>query len=355
MLLGPITGPILGGWLIGSFSWHWIFLINLPIGIVALILAVIVLPSDKAEPSESFDFLGMLLASPGLALFLFGVSSIPGEGTVAAPKVLISAALGLVLMVAFVFHALRTEHPLIDLHLFRNRALTFSVLTMVLFACAFFGAGLLLPTYLQQVRGESALQAGLLIAPQGLGAMLTMPIAGRFVDKIGPGKIVIVGIALLAIGMSFFTQLGADTSYVALCAALFVSGLGMGCTMMPIMTAAIQTLSHQQVARGSTLMNIINQTAGSIGTATMSVVLTNLLNNQPLARPAIASKFDPTIAEKVPPGAIQEGLNQAATAFSHTYIVALVLIIATVIPAFFLPRTKPKTLAVADAPAAVVH
>jgi EmrB/QacA subfamily drug resistance transporter len=355
MLLGPIGGPILGGWLIGSFSWHWIFMINLPIGIVALILAFIVFPSDKPEPSESFDFLGMLLASPGLALFLFGVSSIPGEGTVASPKVLISAALGLLLMVAFVFHALRTEHPLIDLHLFRNRALTFSVLTMVLFACAFFGAGLLLPTYLQQVRGESALQAGLLIAPQGLGAMLTMPIAGRFVDKIGPGKIVIVGIALLAIGMSFFIQLGADTSYVAMCAALFVSGLGMGCTMMPIMTAAIQTLSHQQVARGSTLMNIINQTAGSIGTATMSVVLTNLLNNQPLARPAIASNFDPTIAQKVPPGAIQEGLDQAATAFSHTYIVALVLIIATLIPAFFLPRTKPKTLVVADAPAAVVH
>jgi hypothetical protein len=102
-------------------------------------------------------------------------------------------------------------------------------------------------------------------------------------------------------------------------------------------------------------MNIINQTAGSIGTATMSVVLTNLLNNQPLARPAIASNFDPTIAQKVPPGAIQEGLDQAATAFSHTYIVALVLIIATLIPAFFLPRTKPKTLVVADAPAAVVH
>src|SRR5690349_1122316 len=181
MLLGPILGPILGGWLIGSFSWHWIFLINLPVGVVALILAVVVLPSDRPEPSESFDFLGMLLASPGLALFLFGVSSIPEQHTVASARVLVPAAIGLVLMVGFVFHALRTEHPLIDLHLFRNRQLTFAVLTAVFFAVAFFGSGLLLPSYLQQVQGKSTLVTGLLIAPQGLGAMLTMPIGGKLV------------------------------------------------------------------------------------------------------------------------------------------------------------------------------
>ncbi|MEV0029731.1 DHA2 family efflux MFS transporter permease subunit [Nocardia sp. NPDC050793] len=349
MLLGPIGGPILGGWLIDAFSWHWIFLINLPIGIVALVLAFLIFPADKPEPSESFDFLGMLLASPGLALFLYGVSSIPEAGTVTARKVVVPAVIGLVLLVAFVFHALRVKHPLIDLHLFRNKALTASVLTMVLFAIAFFGAGLLLPSYLQQVRGESALAAGLLIAPQGFGAMLTMPIAGRFVDKYGPGKIVMIGIVLLALGTAFFTQLEADTSYPIMCLALLVMGLGMGCTMMPIMTAAIQTLTHQQVARGSTLMNIINQTAGSIGTATMSVVLTNLLKDQPLAGPAIVANSDPAVAQQLGPDAVAAGLDQAAQAFSDTYIVALVLIVLTLVPAFFLPRTKPATTQDADA------
>ncbi|WP_378741506.1 DHA2 family efflux MFS transporter permease subunit [Nocardia brasiliensis] len=341
MLLGPICGPILGGWLI-EFHWQWIFLINLPIGIVALVLAYVVFPADKPEPSESFDFLGMLLASPGLALFLYGVSSIPGEETVLATKVLLPAIIGLVLMVAFVFHALRTEHPLIDLHLFRNRSLTFAVLTMVLFAIAFFGGALLLPTYLQQVRGESALTAGLLLIPQGLGAMLTMPIAGRLVDKIGPGKIVLVGIALIAVSTAFFIQLDVDTSYPLMLTALFVMGLGMGCTMMPIMTAAIQTLTHQQVARGSTLMNIVNQAAGSIGTAVISVVLTNLLNNEEFAKPAIVANADPKFAAQLPPGVLETGLSQAATAFSNTYVVALVLTVLTLVPAFFLPRTKPK-------------
>ncbi len=342
MLLGPIAGPILGGWLIQSFSWHWIFLINVPIGVVALVLAAAILERDHPEPSESFDFLGMLLASPGLALFLFGVSSIPGEGRVVATKVLLPAILGIVLLAGFVVHALRTEHPLIDVHLFRNRDLTSAVLTMVVFATAFFGAALLLPSYLQQVRGESTLNAGLLIAPQGLGAMLTMPVSGRLVDRIGPGKIVLTGIVVIGIGMSAFTHITPHTSFWLIEGALFVMGLGMGATMMPTMTAAIQTLTQQQVARGSTLMNIINQTGGSIGTATISVVLTNLLNHRQYAHVAIAAHFAPQLRAKIPPGILQEGLRQAASSFSHTYVVSLCLIAVTLIPAYFLPRTRPR-------------
>ncbi len=344
MLLGPIGGPILGGWLIEAASWHWIFLINLPIGIVAIALAYYVFPKDEPHPSESFDWLGMFLLSPGLALFLFGVSSIPEKGTVASSRVLVPAVIGVVLMVAFVFHALRTKHPLVDLHLFRNRNLTIAVVSMTLFAIAFFGAALLFPSYFLQVRGEGTLAAGLLLAPQGLGAMLTMPIAGKLVDQIGPGKIVLVGISLLAVGMAAFTMVGPDTSYVFLLGALFVQGLGMGATMMPIMTAALQTLTHKEVARGSTLMNIVNQAAGSIGTAVISVVLTNLLKDSPEAGAVIAAQHDPSIMAKLQetPAALAKGLQDAADAFGNTFIVAVVLIVATLIPAMLLPRTKPK-------------
>ncbi len=355
MLLGPISGPILGGWLIERASWHWIFLINVPIGIIALAAAILILPADRPSSPERFDFLGMLLLSPGLALFLFGVSSIPEMGTVASARVLIPAVIGAILIAAFVPHAFRTDHPLIDLRLFRNRNLAVSAATMTLFAIAFFGAALLFPSYFLQVRGETTLHAGLLLVPQGLGAMITMPIAGRLVDKIGPGKIVLVGIVLIAIGMTVFTQVAADTSYPLLLGALFVMGLGMGSTMMPIMTAAMATLTHHEVAGGSTLMNIINQAAGSIGTATMSVVLTTLLNRHPLAQAAIGSQFDPRVAQQVPPEALSSGFDQAASAFGHTFIVALVLIIATVVPALLLPRTKLDTAASGEAAPVVVH
>src|SRR4051794_21225777 len=199
MLLGPIFGPILGGWLIDIASWHWIFLINLPIGAIALAYAALVLPRDNPTPSESFDFVGMLLLSPGLALFLYGVSSIPEAGTVWNTKVLVTATIGLALVALFVLRSLfrSPDHPLIDLHLFRNRHLTVAVIAMSLFAIAFFGASLLFPSYFLQVRGETTLQAGLLLAPPGLGAPITMPVAGGAAGQNRPREIVLVGITVI--------------------------------------------------------------------------------------------------------------------------------------------------------------
>ncbi|NMM84043.1 MFS transporter [Rhodococcus sp. SRB_17] len=356
MLLGPIGGPILGGWLIDVASWHWIFLINLPVGIIALVAAFKLLPSDNPQPSQSFDFLGMILLSPGLALFLFGVSSIPEVGTVASARVLVTAGIGLALIIGFVFHALNKDHPLIDLRLFKNRQLTVAVITTSLFIVAFMGAGLLFPSYFIQVTGSTTLAAGLLMAPQGFGAMLTMPIAGRLVDKIGPGKIVLTGLPLILIGMGVFTQVAADSPTWMLMAALFVMGMGMGCTMMPLMTAAIVTLSNDQIARGSSLMNIVQQTAGSIGTAVMSVVLTNQILNHEGAGLAAASRGTTPeaamITEQTPPEVLSYGFSQLADSFGNTFVVATVLIALTFIPAYFLPRKKiTKTVAEGDTPA----
>jgi EmrB/QacA subfamily drug resistance transporter len=359
MLLGPIFGPILGGWLIDAASWHWIFLINVPIGVVAVIYAALVLPKDNVEPSESFDFIGMLLLSPGLAAFLYGVSSIPEAGTVLDTKVLTWMAIGLVLIVAFVPWALRPKniHPLVDLRLFRIRAMTVAVLAMALFAIAFFGASLLFPLYFQQVRGETALDSGLLLAPQGIGAMVTMPIAGVLADRIGPGKVVLVGIAVDTIGMGLFTQLDANTSYGYIIAALVVMGLGMGATMMPIMSAALATLTQHSVARGSTLLNITQQVAASIGTALFSVLLTNGFNDSKAVQAygaigqakqqggqqavaAVLQKLGLSPADL--PSLAQHALHDMGQTFAHVFTVAAILVGCCLIPAAFLPRKKPE-------------
>jgi EmrB/QacA subfamily drug resistance transporter len=313
MLLGPICGPILGGWLIQVASWHWIFLINVPLGVIALVYAWRALPSDTPARSESFDFLGMALMSPGLALFLFGVSSIPAERTFNAPRVYLPMLVGLVLIVVFVIHSFRPEHPLLDLRLFANRDLTVSVVTMFMFAAAFFGGLLLVPTYFQQVRLQSTLDAGLLVAPQGLGAMVTMPIAGQLSDRIPVGRIVPVGLLLILAGMFGLTQITAHTSFILLTGELFVMGLGMGASMMPLFTAALKTLRPHEVARGSTMLNITQQIASSVGVAVMSVLLTDHLK-----------------------GASTSG--DKADAFARTYWVAWVLVGLCLIPALMLRR-----------------
>ncbi|WP_436532059.1 DHA2 family efflux MFS transporter permease subunit [Actinoplanes sp. HUAS TT8] len=343
MLLGPIGGPILGGWLIDAASWHWIFLINLPIGLIALVYAFVVLPKDAPHPSETFDFVGMLMMSPGLALFLYGISSIPAEGTISSGRVLIPGIIGLVLVAAFVLYSFKPKHPLLDLRLFRNRNLAVSIITMFLFAVAFFGGLLLVPTYFQQIRGESVLHAGLLVAPQGLGAMLTMPIAGALSDKLPVGRIVPFGLVFILAGMISLTQITSTTSYTYLIVTLFVMGLGMGGTMMPIMTSALKTLRQVEVARGSTLLNITQQIASSVGVAIMSVILTSGLKDAKLAYPAILAQRDPRIAEQIGgPAGVKEGLAQAAHAFAHTYWVAVALVGVTVIAALFLPRKREE-------------
>jgi EmrB/QacA subfamily drug resistance transporter len=371
MLLGPIFGPILGGWLIENYSWHWIFLINVPIGAVALVYAWRVLASDRPEPSESFDWVGMALMSPGLALFLYGVSSIPGEGTFFSAKVVVPGTIGLLMVGAFVFWSFKPKHPLLDLRLFRNRNLTVSVITMFLFAAAFFGGLLLVPTYFQQVRGETALQAGWLMAVQGLGAMITMPIAGALMDRLPVGRIVPIGLVGIIGGMFALTQVTATTPYSYILPVLFVMGLGMGATMMPLMTSALKTLKSHDVARGSTLLNISQQIASSIGVAVMSVVLTTGLKEDPLLKAAsrfteatagvtdpaqvgaIAARF-PEIAALLARGqeVLTLAINEAmAAAFSTTFWVAAVLLSLTLVPAYFLPRKHEQSHLLDDADA----
>jgi predicted MFS family arabinose efflux permease len=267
---------------------------------------------------------------------------------------------GALLVIGFVFYSFKPRHPLLDLRLLRDRNLTVASVTLAVFTVAFMGAGLLFPSYFLQVRGESTLHAGLLMAPQGLGAMVTMPIAGVLSDRVPVGRTVPFALLLIAVGFFTFTQVGTDTSYLLLCGSLFVMGLGMGGTMMPIMTSALKTLTNNEVARGSTLLNIIQQIAGSVGSATMSVILTSKLNESPAipgtvdpqtgaplteAGLAIAAQQNPALAQQVPvpPGLLERGLEFVADSFGTTFLVGFFLTLATLIPAYFLPRRRRQS------------
>ncbi|MCV7036303.1 MFS transporter [Mycobacterium heckeshornense] len=316
MMLGPIAGPILGGWLIDAYSWEWIFRINLPIGVSAVVLAALTFPRDRTTPSETFDFVGMLLLSPGVAAFLYGVSSLPAYGTIAEPHVWVPVAAGLALIGGFVRHALGTDNPLIDLRLFTNSEVTTANSTLLLFAAAFFGAVLLIPSCFQQLLQQTALQSGLHMMPERLGALLTMPIAGILLDKRGPSKVVLAGITLIGAGMATFAYgVATHAGYLpVLLAALLLMGMGLGCTTMPLVAAAVQSLAPHQIARGSALVHVNLQIAASISTAVMSVLLTSQLD------------------------------HSKEHAYTTVFVVAAVLAVLAYIPAAFLPK-KPVTAA----------
>ena len=347
MLLGPIIGPILGGYLVDAASWRWIFFINLPIGIAALIASRRILARDVPQPAHRLDWQGLALLSPGLALFIYGLAQTSGDGGFGRWQVIVPGLIGIAMVTGFVFHGLRTTDALIDLRLFANRVFAASSVTLVLVIISVFGGMLLLPLYLQVVRGESAMDTGLLLAPQGLGAMIAMPIAGRLTDKTGVGRIVPFGLVVVGLAFLGLTQLAADTSYWVFGAELFVMGLGMGFTMMPTFSGAMQTLRRAAIARASTTLNIEQQVGASIGTAVLSVLLTYEITSR------LGGGGGGGIGRTLPPAVRERLAPDLAAAFGATFWYALALIVvAFVVAIVLLPKQKPEPVDDPDAPEA---
>lgn len=215
-LIGPLIGPVLGGLLIDAASWRWIFLINVPVGLVGVLLAARLLPTDPTRTRRSLDWIGLALLSCGLAVLVFGLT---GGG-------IMFAALGGLFGAGFVVRSLTTDEPLIELRLFRRRRLAASALTLTFAAAAYFGSMVLLPLYYQMVRGEDAHTTGLLSIPQVVATGLTMQVATRLVDRVPPGRVVALGTIIAPTGVLLFAVLvSADTPYWQLMAAMSVMGV----------------------------------------------------------------------------------------------------------------------------------
>jgi EmrB/QacA subfamily drug resistance transporter len=314
LLLGPIFGPMLGGVLVTEVSWRWIFYINLPIGLLAILLSVRVLDRDEPRPSERLDLLGLVLLSPGLALFTYGMSEITSSAGIGSAGVLVPGLGGLVLLVLFVVRSLVAPQPLLDLRLFRSSPFTGANLVNVLGGASMIGSVLVLPLYYQVVRGESALAAGLLLVPQGVGAAVVQPIAGRLVDRGKGGWVVLVGLPLMALGFVPFTQVTADTSYLVLSAALFVNGIGAGCSMGAVISTAMRTVDRRSIPRASATLNIILRVGGAVGTALFAVVLQHeFVRDFPSARDGLGALASVTPEQRA------KAAPSLAAAFGHMF------------------------------------
>ena len=329
MLLGPILGPVLGGLIVDNASWRWIFYVNVPVAILALFLARRFLHADHGRADAGrLDWRGLLLLSPGLGLIVFGLSESESHGGFAHPIVFGPVVVGLALTAAFVVHALHAKRPLIDVTLFKKPAFAAAAATTTLLGGALFGAMIILPLYYQVDRGEPALTAGLLMAPQGLGAAMVMPIAGRLTDRLGGGRVAVVGLLILTLATLPYAFITADSPYWLLAGLLVIRGMGLGSTMMPTMAAAYAILTPAQVPRATSALNVTRQIGGSLGTAVLAVLLQHQIRVQLGAAGGGGGEL-----RRLPENVRAQVAGPLAEAFAHTFMWAVVISALALIPA----------------------
>ncbi len=291
-MLAPILGPVAGGLILAHLHWSWIFLVNVPIGLVAFVLGWRLVPHTDSGEAGRLDVLGLALLSGASTAVVYGLSELGLGSSVGSPKVVLPTLAGVLLAAIFCWHALRVERPLLDVRLYANRVFAGASFTTFGVGAALFGAMILVPLYYQQVRGESVINTGLLCGPQGIGALVAMPIAGRLTERFGGGRIALIGVSLLSLSTVPFVFIGPSTSIVAISLVLVVRGVSIGMSFMPAMTAAFTSMRPDQLSDATPQINVLMRIGGAIGTAILAVVLQRAGASSHSATPAsLASAF----------------------------------------------------------------
>jgi EmrB/QacA subfamily drug resistance transporter len=274
-MLGPVLGPVLGGLIVSDAGWRLIFFINIPVCLAAVVATrAVVMPDLRRAAAARLDVAGLALLSPALVAIVYGLSQAGTNGSFGDAAVLAPIVAGLGLLAGFALHALRTRgEPLIDVRLFRERSFASYSGVVFFVSMAMLGTALLLPLYYQQVRGEDALHAGLLLAPQGLGMGIALMVAGKLSDRLNPRPIILAGLALTATATAIYTQIGAHTSVALLSVAALIAGAGIGAALVPAMTGVYKDLSGDAVPRATSSIRIFQQLGGSFGIAILAVIL----------------------------------------------------------------------------------
>lgn len=294
-LLGPILGPAVGGVILNWLDWRWIFWFNVPFCVVALILAWRMLPREAPSPVRArLDVAGVLLLLPSLVALLIGLSNSAGTNAFAAPDAWIPLAIGAVLLVSFVVYALKVrDRALVDIRLLRHRSVWSASTLLFLSGLAAYGIMLLLPLYLQQLRGADVLAAGLFLVPQGIGTLASRTLAGRLTDSIGARWVGLAGFAVVGLATIPFAFSTATTNEWYLMGVLFVRGFGLGAVVMPLIVASYQGLERADIAHSSIITRTAQQLGGSFGTAVLAVILqAGLTANATRGAAGVADAYD---------------------------------------------------------------
>ncbi|KOG88209.1 MFS transporter [Streptomyces varsoviensis] len=357
--LAIAIGPITGGVLLDHFWWGSVFLVNVPIVVIAVIAMVILVPDSKDPAPGRLDPVGVLLSVVGLVLLVYGIIKGGQLADFSTPEVYGTAGGGLLILVAFVLYERRASHPAIDVRYFKNPAFSAAVSSIALVFFALMGVTFFIVFYTQSVRGYTPLQSGLLILPLAAAQMLFAPRARLVVDRFGARAVCATGMLLVAATMAGFLLLGTDTPIWVLEVLFFLQGTGMAHIMPPATVSIMQSLPREKAGSGSAVNNTFRQVGGALGVAVLGSVLSTTYRDgiqdklgalPPQARHAAGESIEATlgVAERMGPAgkALVGPANDAFIHAMHVTVVgsAAVAVLGAIVVAVFLPgRAAART------------
>jgi len=356
-MVGPIVGPLLGGWITDTLSWRWIFYINIPIGILSIVMNVIVIedPPYMKRQKMKIDYWGLIFLAVGLGALQFMLDKGESEDWFASSKIMAFGIIAVVSLTLLAINEYYSEHPIVNLKLFKDRTFTSGSLVMFFVFLNLFGSIVLLPIYLQMMMGYTSFYAGLVLGPGGIATLFAMPIAGKFIGRVNPKRFLIFGMSVCAISTYMMSRFNLTTDFWTFVWPRMTLGFGMGMTFIPLTTLTLSHIPKERMTEATSVYNLLRNLGGSVGIAMTTTILSRRAQFHQTRLVEHLSPLDPgyVIAHEKITGALslkglppagadglmyRELIRQSTTlAFTDAFLMICLLIVC-VIPLVFIMK-----------------
>lgn len=329
----PAIGPTLSGWLVDHYSWRAPFLILLPITIGAIIYGIFALRNVTTQTNPTIDVTSIVLSTLGFGGLLYGLSS-AGTNSWNDGSVLYPSLIGAVALTLFIRRQLAIESPILDVRVFRYPAFSLSTVITMITMMGMFGATFLIPLYVQNLRGFTALESGMLLLPGAIVMGAMSPVTGRLFDRYGARWLAFTGLAIITGSTYVFSQLSSETPYTTILATFIIRMFGMAMVMMPVTTAGLNQLPKRLIAHGSAMINTLRTIAGSIGTALLVTIMSNAAKGYTVR---LSEQVGVSIND-LPPNALNEAMIHGV---NTAFLVATFITLLAMVCSWFIESATP--------------